>query len=159
MTHLNVNVGMGLIVALIMLSLASISGAQTTTAVATPVTPSTGTPSSFQIRQNFFTIQLAGINRQLQQVQRCLANAVNPQILRDPEGNINRVPQVDAITCGYQLRLLQRQLASLARQQEKLAQDAGAQAQFLEFTQRQAQLQQLLQALRSGSGGGRRTIR
>jgi hypothetical protein len=159
MIHTNVKVRMGLIVALIMLSLASVSGAQTSTAAATPVTASSGRPSSFQIQQNYFTIQLAGINRQLQQVQRCIANAVNPQILRDPEGNINRVPQVDAITCGYQLKLLQRQLASLARQQAKLAQDASAQSGFLEVTQRQAQLQQLIKAISGQRSAASRIIR
>jgi hypothetical protein len=159
MIHANVKVGTGLIVALMMLSLASIAGAQTSTAAATPVTASSGRPSSFQIQQNFFTIQLAGINRQLQQVQRCIANATNPQILRDPEGNINRVPKTDAITCAYQLKLMQRQLASLARQQAKLAQDASAQAGFLEVTQRQAQLQQLLKAIAGQSSAASRIVR
>lgn len=149
---MNVNVGVGLIAALIVLSPASESGAETSTATATSVTRSSGTPSSYQIQQNFLAIQIAGIKRQVQEVQRCIANASNPQILRDFEGNVNRVPQVDAITCGYQLKQLQRQLASLSRQQTKLAQDASAQAALLELTQRQAELKQLLKAL-SGLAG------
>jgi len=144
---MNVNLGFGLIAGLIMLSLASESGAETQTATATAVTRSSATPSSYQIQQNFFTIQLAGINRSLRQVQRCIANAANPQILRDFEGNVNRVPQVDAINCGYQLKQLQRHLASLTRQQAKLAQDAAVQAGLLEVAQRQAQLEQLLKSL------------
>lgn len=144
---MNVNLGFGLMAALIMLSLASESGAETQTATATAMTRSSATPSSYQIQQNFFTIQLAGINRSLRQVQRCIANAANPQILRDFEGNVNRVPQVDAINCGYQLKQLQRHLASLTRQQTKAAQDAAVQAELLEVAQRQAELRQLVKSL------------
>jgi hypothetical protein len=144
--------------AVLVLLMASFAGAQIQAAVATPVVPSIGRPSSFQIRQNFFAIQQANISRSLRQVERCLADAVNPQVLRDPEGNLNRVPRIDLNTCSYQLRLLQRQLARLAREQAKEAQDAGAAASFLEFTRRQAQLQQTLRAL-SGRAPTARIVR
>ncbi len=140
------------------LLMASSAEAQIQAAAATPVVPSSGRPSSFQIKQNFFAIQLANINRNLRQVERCLADAVNPQVLRDPEGNLNRVPRIDLNTCSYRLRLLQRQLASLAREQAKEAQDAGAAASFLEATRRQAQLQQMLRAL-SGRAPTARIVR
>lgn len=145
--------GMGLLGACVILLLVSPRGAEAQTAVASPVTrSSTSRPSSFQIQQNFYAIEIASIKRQLQQVQRCIANAANPQILRDFEGNVNRVPKIDAITCAYQLKQLQRQLANIARQQAKLAQDASAQAGFLEVAQRQAELQQLLRALAGQRG-------
>ncbi len=137
------------------LSLASLAEAQVQAAAATPVAATQNTPSIFQVRQNFFSIEQANINRSLRQVERCLANASMPQVLRDPEGNINRVPSVDIVDCTYQLQLLQRQLARLARAQVKDAQDASAAAMLLQFQQQRAQAQRILQAL-SGTPARRR---
>ena len=65
---------------------------------ATPVSSSTGRASSIAIRQNILAMKQASILRQIKEAQLCIQNASNPTILRDPEGNINRVPSTDLTT-------------------------------------------------------------
>ena len=66
---------------------------------ATPVVPSTGRPSTIQIRQNILNQKRRALNSQVQVAQRCIANASRPEVLRDPEGNVNIVPSTDIVNC------------------------------------------------------------
>lgn len=91
---------------------------------AKPVTRSSGRPSSMEIKQNALAQQQAILQGRLREVRRCITDASLPQVLRDPEGNMNRVPQTDLVDCTRKLSQLERQLKSLARQAAQLAQDA-----------------------------------
>lgn len=103
------------------------ASAQTSTiATATPASASSGTPSTFTIRQQILAQQQAALASQIRVATQCIADASKPATLRDPQGNINLVPQLDVINCARQLRTLRRQQASLARQVQKLASDADA---------------------------------
>jgi hypothetical protein len=130
-------------ICLFCLCLASPIGAQQGQrgATATPTVPSSGAPSSIQIKQNFLNQQIRAVNSQIQVAQRCIANASRPEVLRDPQGNVNIVPSQDITNCSRTLSALQRQLASLSRQVAKLAQDAQVQAAFLQAKQKQQQAQ------------------
>jgi len=97
-------------------------------ASATPATPSSGRPSTIQIKQNILMQQVALLQRQLIEVRRCLYTASLPQVLRDPSGFVNRVPQTDIVNCSRQLDIITRRLASLSRQSNQLVQDAQMQA-------------------------------
>jgi hypothetical protein len=147
---MNMNPRMLLFISLLILCFASVAGAATEVAEATAITSSSGAPSTLQIKQNFLAMQRDEINRNLRQVQRCITNAANPQILKDNEGNTRSVPKIDAITCAYQLKQLERELARLARSESRLSQDASVAAAVLERASRQAQLKKIKQAL-SGS--------
>ena len=129
--------------ALVCLAWVSPGSAQVTTqgiAAASQAQVSSGRPSALQIRRNVLLQQQAALEDQIRVAARCIQDASKPQTLRDPQGNINQVPQTDLTNCSRQLRALQRQLASLARQFERLASDADASAaQFQtrqEFSQR-----------------------
>lgn len=123
-------------------------------ASATPVNISTGTPSTIAIREQFLVQQEQIIERELQQVTRCIANASLNVVLVDPTGIINRVPQTDIVNCTRRLNQLQRQVARLAREAQQLANDAQVQATALETQARLAELQQNLRALSSGTTAG-----
>ncbi len=97
-------------------------------ASATPATPSSGRPSTIQIKQNILLQQVALLQRQLIEVRRCLYTASLPQVLRDPSGFVNRVPQTDIVNCRRQLDIITRKLTSLSRQSNQLVQDAQMQA-------------------------------
>ncbi len=117
------------VLAFLCLGLSHPSFAQQTSAQATPTqTPSSGAPSSLEIAQNTLAFKRAELTRQLREIQRCIANASNPILLRDPQGNINRVPQTDLTNCSRKLAQLQRQLSSLQRQSNVLVQDATFQS-------------------------------
>lgn len=116
-------------------------------ASATEVTQSSGRPSTIQIKQNFLEQQLAFLQRQIDDAQRCIANSSNPTILRDPEGNLNRVPKTDLVNCTRQLAQLQDQLARLQRQSQQLAQDAQVQAAAVQRKLQQARTRAILQAV------------
>jgi hypothetical protein len=110
----------------------SSSVAQSSTAAATPVSPSTGRASSIAIRQNILAMKQASILRQIKEAQLCIQNAANPTILRDPQGNINRVPSTDLTNCSRRLAQLQTQLQGLAREAKQLSVDAQFQAAQLQ---------------------------
>ena len=78
-------------------------------------TPSGGRPSTIQVRQNIIAQKAAALQRELKELQRCITNASQLQTLRDPEGNINIVPQNDLINCTRRLQDLQRRQDSLNR--------------------------------------------
>ena len=115
-------------------------------ASATPVNISTGTPSSFTIKQQILEQQEAAIRRELVQLNLCISTASLDVVLTDPTGQINRVPQTDIINCGRALSALQRRLQRLSRAAEQLSRDAQAQSVALETQQRLALLQQNLRA-------------
>ena len=108
---------------------------------ATPVVPSTGRPSSIQIRQNILNQKRRALNSQIQVAQRCIANASRPEVLRDPQGNVNIVPSTDIVNCTRTLEALDRQLAGLAREATSLAQDAQVEAAAFQAKQKQLQAQ------------------
>ena len=110
----------------------SSSVAQSSSGAATPVSPSTGRASSIAIRQNILAMKQASILRQIKEAQLCIQNAANPTILRDPEGNINRVPSTDLVNCSRRLAQLQSQLQTLARDTKQLSLDAKFQAAQLQ---------------------------
>lgn len=115
-------------ICLMLLTVTPAAWAQTTSAAATPVTASSGRPSTLQIRQNILARERAAIQRGIDEVQRCINDATRAQTLRDPQGNINQVPKNDIVNCGRRLRVLQDQLRSLSRRSAALTQDAQAQA-------------------------------
>lgn len=115
-------------VCLVMLIGVTAAWSQTGSAAATPVTASSGRPSTLQIRQNILAQERAAIQRGLDEVQRCLNDATRAQTLRDPQGNINQVPKIDIVNCGRGLRVLEDRLRSLSRRSAALTQDAQAQA-------------------------------
>lgn len=142
----NTLVRIAAVAGLIWLGAASQTGAQQSTqaAAATPATASSGRPSTIQLKQNALKQQQAALAREATEVSRCLSISSQTQVLRDPEGNINQVPEIDLVNCARRLAALRRQQARLARSAQQLAQDAQAQANFvqreLEEARRQARL-------------------
>jgi len=110
-------------------------------------TPSGGRPSTIQIRQNIIAQKAAALQRELKELRRCITNASQLQSLRDPEGNINMVPQNDLVNCTRRLQDLQRRQDSLNREIAALSQDAQPLAAAAERAARKADLQRKLQAL------------
>ena len=110
-------------------------------------TPSGGRPSTIQVRQNIIAQNAAALQRELKELQRCITNASQLQTLRDPEGNINIVPQNDLVNCTRRLQDLQRRQDSLNRQIAALSLDAQPVAAAAQRIARQAALQRVLQAL------------
>ncbi len=102
-------------------------------ASAKPAIQSSGRPSSFQIKENILTQKSAILQGQLREVKRCITDASLPQTLRDPQGNINRVPQTDLVDCTRKLNQLQRQFQALARQGSQLAEEAKFQGEQLKI--------------------------
>jgi hypothetical protein len=111
----------------------------TTPASARQTTASSGRPSAIAIKRNILQIQQAQIQAELKVVQQCIKDARLPQTLRDPQGNVNIVPQTDLINCSRQLRTLTRQLNTIASKTRQLGQDATASALYLERRARQAE--------------------
>jgi hypothetical protein len=93
---------------------------------ATPTAASSGRPSTIQIKQNILEKKQEALQRQVDDALRCIENASNLQTLRDPQGNINLVPQTDLVNCRRQLLTYQRELQSLLRQSSRLGADATA---------------------------------
>ncbi|MBI4966173.1 MAG: hypothetical protein HY913_23040 [Desulfomonile tiedjei] len=132
------------------LLLTPLSMAQSRAASATPVSPSTGRASSFVIRQDILAMKQADIERQIDEARRCIQDASNATILRDPEGNINRVPQTDLVNCSRRLAQLQRQLEGLAREANQLSVDAEFQAAQIQRRLQRERSRLTIQQLRSG---------
>ncbi|MGO9571420.1 MAG: hypothetical protein ACLP5H_28180 [Desulfomonilaceae bacterium] len=114
---------------------------QQRSASATPEVPSSGRPSSVQIQQNILNQKRRALNSQIDVAQRCIANASRPEVLRDPEGNVNIVPSTDIVNCTRTLEALLRQLDGLGREAQRLAQDAQVEAAALQRLQKQLQAQ------------------
>jgi Mg2+ and Co2+ transporter CorA len=118
-------------------------------ASATPVNVSVGTPSIFTIRQQILNQQQEIIEREFQQVARCIKTSSLNVVLTDPTGIINKVPQTDLVNCRRRLSQLQRQVARIAREAQQLSRDAEQQSAALETQARLAELQQNLRAILS----------
>jgi hypothetical protein len=112
---------------------------------ATPATQSSGRPSTIAVKQDFLRQRQAILERDVEESLRCIESASNPQTLRDPEGNINRVPQTDLVNCTRRLAQLRRQLDSLAREAKQLAQDAQVQANAVQRKLQQTKTRLILQ--------------
>lgn len=119
-------------------------------ATASQASASSGTPSTLQVRQQVLSQQVAAINSELREVRRCIRTASMSVVLRDPQGNINRVPQTDLVNCGRRLKTLVRQLASIQRKSAQLSQDAQVKAWAAQKATRDALRGA---AIRSISGG------
>ncbi|HTY25565.1 MAG TPA: hypothetical protein VMC85_20720 [Desulfomonilaceae bacterium] len=150
--------GLSIMVVAVSLSLVPTIGAQqqsvqtipqaAPSAAATQVTiPTGGRPTPIQIRQNILAQKAAALAAQLKEIQRCILNASQLQTLRDPEGNINIVPQNDLTTCARRLQDLQRQQDSLNREIAAFNLDVQPVAAAAQRLARQAALQKRLQAL------------
>ena len=124
-----------------------LSSAGSSAAAKAVSTPSGGRPSTIQVRQNILAQKAAALQRELKELQRCIRNASQLQTLRDPEGNINIVPQNDLVNCTRRLQDLQRQQDSLSREIAALGQATQPLVARAERAARQADLQRKLQAL------------
>jgi hypothetical protein len=124
------------------------SAQQTTaSASATAVSASSGRPNTLQLKQNALKQQQAALAQELVEVGRCLRISSQSQVLRDPEGNLNQVPEIDLVNCARRLAQLQRQQTNLARAARQLAQDAQAQANAAQRALEAARTKARLQAI------------
>jgi hypothetical protein len=140
---------------LILILAAAVQGhAASASASAKATSRSSGTPSTYAVKQHFIAMEQARIRGQIREAERCIANASNTQVVRDPEGNLNRVPQVDLIDCARSLQQLTRQLATLARKADQLTRDAEVAAIRLEGIAEEALRQERTQPSGSQSSGG-----
>jgi len=128
----------------------SLSIAQSTSASATPVSPSTGRASTLTIRANILEMKRSDIERQIVEAELCIQNASNPTILRDPQGNINRVPSTDLVNCTRALAQLQRQLQAVAREADQLSLQADFQSARAQRQLQQGRSRLTIQQLRGG---------
>lgn len=99
-------------------------GQAASSAAAKTTSRSSSTPSTYAVKQHFLSFQQARIQSEIREVRRCIANASNTQVVRDPEGNLNRTPQIDLTTCSRRLQQLTRQLTELVRSADQLTKDA-----------------------------------
>ncbi len=123
----------GIPIMIIMLCIAAPSRveAQFGAASATPFSVSSGRPSSITIKRNILRMKQAQIESELRVINNCIRDASQLQVLRDPQGNINLVPQTDRVNCARVLRTLTRRLQALARESSQLGRDAQFQANYL----------------------------
>jgi hypothetical protein len=112
--------------------------AQSTSASARQTTVSSGRPNAIEIRRNNLTIQQKELQRELVEVRRCIQTARLPQVLRDSEGNLNIVPEIDIINCGRRLSAISRQLQVVTRQATRLGADAQATSLYVQRKAREA---------------------
>jgi len=116
-------------------------------ASATGVTLSSGRPSTIQIKQNFLRKRVALIERQIDDARRCIANASNPTLARDPEGNLNRVPKTDLVNCTRELSRLLNDLASLQREVTQLSVEAQAASAAIQRRLQQERTKRILEVV------------
>lgn len=156
---------LSILVATLLLAFVSAAFAQGLTSAAASAaakavsTPSGGRPSSLQVRQNIIAQKAAALQRELKELQRCISNASQLQTLRDPEGNINIVPQNDLVNCTRRLQDLQRRQDSLNREIAVLAQAAGPLASAAQRAERTADWQRKLKALAGSSSSAPALLR
>ena len=121
-----------------------------TSASATPVTNVPGGASPTAIKQNMLLQQQATINQAITVAKACIKNASLPQVLRDPQGNVNTVPSTDLVNCTRKLTALLNDLAANQKALNNLAQDAQMEASRIIAQTNQLKLQQRLQILTNG---------
>lgn len=146
---MNVILRLAYLVTILSLAVIPPCAAQSTRASASETSASSSGASTISIRQEWLAQQQAALKRALSEVQRCIKTATNQTTLRDPQGNINQVPQTDVINCTRKLKQLQRQLASLQRKAAALGSDAQFEAAVLSQKLRQLQRQSRLRGLTS----------
>ena len=93
-------------------------------ASATPVSPNSSVPSPVTIKQNMLLQQQASLNQAITVAKACIKNASLPQVLRDPQGNVNTVPNTDLVNCTRTLSALLNRLAATQKALSNLSQDA-----------------------------------
>lgn len=128
---------------------APLSIAQSSSASATPVSAPTAGASTLTIRGNILAMKQADIQRQIKEAELCIQNAANPTILRDPQGNINRVPSADLVNCTRALAQLQRQLQAVARQANQLSVESNFRAARVQRRLQQGRSRLTIRQLRS----------
>ncbi|MGC8603003.1 MAG: hypothetical protein ACP5VS_04860 [Desulfomonilaceae bacterium] len=119
-------------------------------ASATPVNRTSGAPSPTAIKQNILLQQQASINQAIAVAKACVKNASLPQVLRDPQGNVNTVPSTDLTNCTRQLSALMDQLAANQKALNNVAQDAQMEAARAAAGASQQKLEQRIQILTQG---------
>lgn len=131
-------------------------GQASPSAAARTTSRSSSVPSTYAVKQHFLSFQQARIQSEIREVQRCIADASNTQVVRDPEGNLNRAPQIDLTNCTRRLQQLTRQLTELVRSADALTRDADVAGIRLENIARDAVRQNRLKSSNpfSTSGGG-----
>ncbi len=122
----------------------------TPSAAATPVVKVPGGASPTAIKQNMLLLQQASLNQAITVAKACIKNASLPQVLRDPQGNVNTVPSTDLINCSRTLSALLNQLAANQKALNNLSQDAQMEASRIIAQTNQLRLQQRLQILSQG---------
>ncbi len=122
----------------------------TSSASATSVTNVPGGASPTAIKQNMLLLQQASLNQAITVAKACIKNASLPQVLRDPQGNVNTVPSTDLVNCTRKLSELLDQLAANQKALNNLSQDAQMEASRIVAQTNQLKLQQRLQILNNG---------
>ena len=119
-------------------------------ASATPVNRVPGSPSPTVIKENMLLQQQASLQQAITVARACIKNASLPQVLRDPQGNVNTVPYTDLTNCTRKLISLQDQLAANQKALNNLQQDAQMEAARALTVASQKKLQQRLMILTNG---------
>jgi hypothetical protein len=119
-------------------------------ASATPVVRVPGGGSPTAIKQNMLLLQQASLTQAITVAKACIKNASLPQVLRDPQGNVNNVPSTDLVNCSRTLSALLNQLAANQKALTNLSQDAQMEASRIIAQTNQLKLQQRLQILNNG---------
>jgi hypothetical protein len=114
---------------------------------ATETTQSSGRPSTIKIKQNILQKRLALLERQIDDARRCIANASNPTLARDTEGNLNRVPKTDLVNCTRELNRLLYELSSLQRTVAQLSVEAQAASAAIQRRLQQQRTKKILDAV------------
>ena len=109
--------------------------------------PPIGRPTPILIEQNILAQKEAALSSELKEIQRCILNASQLQTLRDPEGNINIVPQNDLTNCTRSVQDIRRRQDSLNREVAALTMDAQAVGAAAQRLARITALQKEIQAL------------
>ena len=100
--------------------------------------------------ENMLLQQQASINQAITVAKACIKNASLPQVLRDPQGNVNTVPNTDLVNCTRKLTALLNDLAANQKALNNLSQDAEMEASRIVAQTNQLKLQQRLQILNNG---------
>jgi len=125
MVTYTVRLFVGLMMAVVLTELCVYGQERASVSAATPLS---SRPSTIQIKQNLLLQKIAILQRDLIEARRCIYTARLPQVLRDPSGFVNRVPETDIVNCSRQLQTITRKLARLSRESSQLVQDAQLQA-------------------------------
>jgi hypothetical protein len=121
--------------------------AATPSSSARETTVSSGRPSTIKIKQDILQKRLDLLQREIEDAQRCIANASNPTLARDADGNLNRVPKTDGVNCARELNRLLFKLASLQREATQLSMDAQAASAAIQRRLQQERTRKILETV------------